>query len=354
MQIEPGEEQSHASYNRSRALLAAVQRKAQPVDCQNARTRIQPDQSPSLLPVAARGPVQVEAHQRSPTLMAGETPGSQGGVRIWAPSRKKLWICCIGFGSSSALMLAAILLSEGRLNIFASTLFIGFVLSVRALRRPCYVTTDEEGIGITTRKSSLALRWNQIITATRVPHPGIYDYTPVQLQAPCPVEMNLTGYPRAQQHELFELIKLRANLLPHPARPTVFVKSDQAPSDPFSLMGPASADIREKVVEGHKIAAVRLYRDRRASQPGVAAQAIDWLDLNLEMLAPHDVLQARIPDPELYRELRALLYRGQYGRAIKRLRKQTGLRKQVASDTINLLGSVAALSARDNLNALEE
>jgi len=169
------------------------------------------------LPVKAAETAAVEpiVYQRAPTLMAGATAGSQGEVRVWAPSRKLL-LTAIAQTGSGALVLCLFHFPFPKWFAYAAGYFwvyLLFSVYIAALRRPCYLTTDEAGIGITTRRGSRTLRWIDIQEARLVTGTsGTLDDCRINLKAPDAIEINLTGYPTEQRDELLQLITRSAGL----------------------------------------------------------------------------------------------------------------------------------------------
>lgn len=222
------------------------------MDAQDNRTRFQPGPASSNLPVASGTDVQIEAYQRSPTLMAGETPGSQGNVRVWSPSRRALWISFTGFGLGSIVLMAGMIFSGsfGGLSYLLGSMIAACFLSARALRRPCYLTTDEAGIGITTSKSSVALRWDEIVTARFAGDDPVYRFDRIVLMAPSRVTINLTGYSSRLQNEIFGMIRRKAQLQPHPARPKIYVDPSRPLPEGIGVFESENADIRACLAAG--------------------------------------------------------------------------------------------------------
>lgn len=282
--------------------------------------------------------------------MAGKAPDTQGTVRIWEPDCKKLRITCVCYGLAALLVLASTPWTSDRLTMLFGVLLTAFAFSSQALRRPCYLATGDVGISITTAKSSRALRWIDIFAAVWILNPGTGDNPRIRLWASSVVEINLTGYPRELQRELFGWSKLRANLRPHPARPGVFLDAEKLRSSCSSLLEPPNADIRRKVLEGDSLAAARLYRGRCGARWEQAKMATDWLDLLLEVMEPQVVLKARIKTPELRGKLQDLLNAGRREEAIKLFRRRTGACPQVASDTVHLLGFSGSIAAGHSSN----
>ncbi|MDQ2732634.1 MAG: hypothetical protein M3Y56_13330, partial [Armatimonadota bacterium] len=143
----------------------------------NPQTSLVPTPSDSHLPTRGQGPGSPEAYQRSPTLMAGSTPGGGGAVRVWSPSRRLLWIGTISSALGGIALLALMFWTHVFGFIYSDVILFGSVLfCIRALLRPCYITTDESGIAITTPRGSRCFRWSDIercdinTVATNRPH----------------------------------------------------------------------------------------------------------------------------------------------------------------------------------------
>ncbi|MDQ2730338.1 MAG: hypothetical protein M3Y56_01655, partial [Armatimonadota bacterium] len=101
-----------------------------------------------------------ESYEHAPTLMAGETAGTQGAVHVWAPEKQRYRLLLSG--AAAVLMFGIIdtaALHNGvgvAIMLFYATAFMAWCMTVP---HRYYFTTDEAGIGITTRKGSRALRW---------------------------------------------------------------------------------------------------------------------------------------------------------------------------------------------------
>lgn len=75
------------------------------------------------------------------------------------------------------------------------------------------------------------------------------------------------------------------------------------------------------------------------------------MELNLEMMAPGEVLAARCPNEAPYLEFRGLLAKSRLQTAIAVYRQRTGSNRQVAEDTVNLMRGQARLSGAPRLSA---
>ena len=185
-------------------------------------TRVKPgtrDES-SLVPVRTPGSAAIErtAYQRAPTLMAGVSAGTQGQVRVWAPSRKLLWVFLAGWGVGSlALFVFRWIYIAERDSVVLFLLyhltFMIFGVYYRAFRRPCYITTDDAGIGLTSAAGSLTLRWCEI-KAVRIDLQSRFSLggTKFELMAPKANYISLTGYPIRHRKELLSMIVERSEL----------------------------------------------------------------------------------------------------------------------------------------------
>lgn len=188
-------------------------------------TQIKPrtrDES-SLVPVPASVSADVEpaAYQRAPTLMAGASAGSQGQVQVWAPSRKLLWFLLTASLAAVAFTLVfGVLTRQSVIWILAFVYFSlaaagGFFASLRALRRPGYVTTDDTGMAVTTRTGSVPLQWTEIKAiraATELDKVTVLAPDRVELNAQGRIDLHLTGYPTNLRKDLLVLMVGRTGL----------------------------------------------------------------------------------------------------------------------------------------------
>jgi len=157
--------------------------------------------------------------------MAGEAAGQQGEVRVWSPDanliRRHIW----AFGAAIAVPMAVMV---GLSIAFHTVMFSGlgglilpFMLlgpALAARRRPCYITTDDVGIGVTTRKSSRALRWEEIASIETGDRHWI-----IGLESGEKIWLNVVGYTPGTLHALKSLVEVQANLYPHPTKRQLFV-----------------------------------------------------------------------------------------------------------------------------------
>lgn len=174
-----------------------------------------------------------EAHQRAPTLMGGAEAGSGGQVQLWAPDtalvRKQayragaaisfyllgtmflLWLT-LQFASGSLSPLAWIISLALFVIPSCSILLFGMMMSpaIPAMRRKRYFTTDDAGFGITTRKASRYLAWEDVVMLQSAYPWGLR----LRVCSGENVEVNLPGYPAAARKELLERIIERAGLVP--------------------------------------------------------------------------------------------------------------------------------------------
>lgn len=91
-------------------------------------------------------------------------------------------------------------------------------LIYKALRRPCYLTTDDAGIGITMQKGSRAILWDDIESARFT-----QGWAAFALKDSKSIQIHLFGYPTAQQKELQSLVEQKAQLAPHPKHKGLFI-----------------------------------------------------------------------------------------------------------------------------------
>ena len=179
------------------------------------RTRVKA--SHSNLPVPASAPGILEAHQRAPTLMAGETSG--GEVQVWAPNKWFLRACCGFWGLLFAMNLCLAVTTglKHSWDLFLNPLIqmpmnaIWFAICWRLLRRPRYAATDASGIAITTEKGSVTVSWADIQSiqcwADRL----------ILVRRSDNSELTLPGYTRPSHRVLVGLIVTQAGLQQDPS-----------------------------------------------------------------------------------------------------------------------------------------
>ncbi|HET6385473.1 MAG TPA: hypothetical protein VFJ58_18935 [Armatimonadota bacterium] len=178
------------------------------------------------------------ARTHAPTLLGGDQPGEQGEARVWAPNpwRRRammtslasmgvstLFICyCIYFtahldsGGLSRWFIDPILLLE-------CVVFLGVIRSLwQQVHRPLYVTTDNAGIGITTRRGARAMRWSEIRSVQRVQSGQILLITDSG-----PFRISPQTYAEGLAEDLFTVIVNRANLYRSPDDARRFLREEQ-------------------------------------------------------------------------------------------------------------------------------
>ena len=177
--------------------------------------------SHSNLPVPAPISNNAEAHQRAPTLMAGAASGEQ--VRVWAPSKRLLRLCC---GGSTLIVVNYLGLAvaegiEGHwtrsvLHLLQALcyglLYAGFWT---LLLRPRYAATDVSGIAITTQSGSVAIPWADI-RCIRCWGDNLIFFRVDNNSFEAGISLDLKGYPKRPRKALVQLVIDRAGLHQHP------------------------------------------------------------------------------------------------------------------------------------------
>lgn len=167
-------------------------------------------------------PPQPEGYSRSPTLLVGATPGGHGEVRVWSPSKRNLrlrvaYIC----GSTALSIIPVYYFFHGDLiSLIVMAIFL-MILPLApywmASKRPCYLTTDDNGIGVTTYDGSRAFRWTDI-RAIKWAEESLFSLEVNREQpgeTPEQVILNLGGYPLSVKREFISLVITKAQLQPH-------------------------------------------------------------------------------------------------------------------------------------------
>ena len=151
--------------------------------------------------------------------MAGESAGSQGAVQVWAPERWRLRLGAIAWSLIVILMLSLLLISILHSHDPAQVLFgVGYLLffvtaaaaAYATIRQPCYLTTDDTGIGIRMAGGGTrSLRWCDIVWMERK-WCALFLLTPSD---PGKTLLYLSGYPRSVRKAVETLIAERAELV---------------------------------------------------------------------------------------------------------------------------------------------
>jgi hypothetical protein len=103
---------------------------------------------------------------------------------------------------------------------------IFFLYAATALRRPCYLTTDESGMGVTTSKASRALLWGEIqFVAIR----GTFGNPRwvLTLGSSEKLSLNLVGYSQDTRSSLLQLLKEKTGLKQH-SKKVLYKRSPQS------------------------------------------------------------------------------------------------------------------------------
>lgn len=227
--LRPGEERSLSWAEAGAALVWVLQQREEQLwardgaplqaagrDLVQTLYRREAQLAPIRAPAVMAEPSRLDpvSYQRAPTLMAGVTAGAQGAVRVWAPDKRLilgfLCRCLAQFGLAAG---GIVYLTQWKLGGAAAVAFLPkaalalLIPAVRTLFRPCYVTTDDAGIGITTWRGSRALRWQEVGACT------ILDSRlDLHTMAGACVSINLLGYPWESRRELESVIRLTSEM----------------------------------------------------------------------------------------------------------------------------------------------
>ena len=189
-------------------------------------TRIIPGDSNLPVPYADAAPL---AHQRAPTLMAGD--GSHSEVRVWAPEmaliRRHVRSGGVSFAALLALTITMDVLCHGGGGGFGYLLGMTAMLffsGIAAWRRPCYLTTDESGIGVTTKKASRALLWSEIQSLKVRPSYTSFTWV-LTLNTSEKLRLNMVGYSPEACFSLWQLLSKKASLQQHPRNKYLFERT---------------------------------------------------------------------------------------------------------------------------------
>ena len=184
----------------------------------------QPDPDQAL--VRAEGLSGVEAHEHSPTLMAGETAGAQGKVRVWAPDPgepvRPMLVEALLWGQPLLLWAVLVVLMPHPLPVGLSAFGVIAVMvaawriaaSLPQLMRRRYIATDDAGIAVTTFWGTRAFRWDEVVAWVDTTLPL---ETTLCLVTEETVHLNLHGYPDSTRARLRKVIASSAGLEEVPA-----------------------------------------------------------------------------------------------------------------------------------------
>ena len=87
---------------------------------------------------------------------------------------------------------------------------VNALMALPALWKPCYITADDTGVGITSWFGSRATRWDDIIASTRY---DILYHQILYTRSGMPLLLNTCGYPKAVIDEVGEVVKERSRLV---------------------------------------------------------------------------------------------------------------------------------------------
>lgn len=208
----------------------------------------------AALPVPVPQNQKPDAYERALTLMAGETAGSGGQVRVWAPQTWRMCLSLLTVSILAALGSVAFMLLRG--GYFSVNLFLAFsilicvvfVLPILYFWTQCaYISADENGIAFRdplSRSKVRYLRWEDV-HSLYVDHHFSLGFNCLVLDGPAGAELNLIGYSKAAQAELKSFITAQAGLCASPLDSSTLV-SATAPLPwetrrPRLAIGPAGA-----------------------------------------------------------------------------------------------------------------
>lgn len=113
---------------------------------------------------------------RAPTLLTGSDSEWDHQVRVWSPEQKATWTPIIFYCLFCQAIRGLILCLPGSWNLTEVTrllleavpvrIIFGLVPAIKTLRRSSYLTTSENGIGVTPLAGpAVALKWDEIASA---------------------------------------------------------------------------------------------------------------------------------------------------------------------------------------------
>ncbi len=184
------------------------------------------------LPTTPATSAELETYRHAPTLLAGQTAGSGGQVKVWTPTWKEIWketqIPVIS-GVTLALLLAIWDIIGHRRDHSRGIFWLalaGCSLLTALLTRlnMPYVTTDDAGIGLTTLKGSEAFRWNEIRSVEST-EDWFHPLLRFDVGQRKPVTCNMLGHSIAARQELLDLITEKAHLVRDGSKTSKFFRS---------------------------------------------------------------------------------------------------------------------------------
>nr|MDQ2731531.1 hypothetical protein [Armatimonadota bacterium] len=173
-----------------------------------------------------------DVYQRALTLMAGETPGSGGEVRVWAP---QVWRMCLTLISVCSLATAGgaalVLLMVGHLSVrlfldFSFLISIFFMLPILYhCSQSGSVSADENGIAFRDLFGPSKVRYVgwQDVHSLYVKRYYLHGFNVLILDGSAESRLNLIGYSKAARAEMESFIIARAGLRPSPLDPSTLV-----------------------------------------------------------------------------------------------------------------------------------
>ena len=159
------------------------------------------------------------AHQRAPTLMAGDA--SHGAVRVWSPdldaTRERVWWDGTAWVFESALVFCSCATIGGLAGVLWGLLaagvasYITISYEVGAVRRPCYLASDECGIAVAAKRTSRTVLWTEL-RSLRIDG-CLWVLT---LNSSKKLTLNMCGYSQGALDSLLLLLTKKACLHQHP------------------------------------------------------------------------------------------------------------------------------------------
>ncbi|MCA1595672.1 MAG: hypothetical protein LC772_04515 [Chloroflexi bacterium] len=148
---------------------------------------------------------------------------------VWRPDLWRLRLSLLSWCVSCAVWLY-LCVAVPRLPLYwyilTTLMFLVYLSSVlETLRRPRYLTADEDELSIAVWRASCAVRWADIDSME-------LRHQTLRLSVPETLFFNLAGYPHRTRDALIAHILEKASLRPDPARKGVYLKLKDASVSP--------------------------------------------------------------------------------------------------------------------------
>lgn len=163
--------------------------------------------------------------QEARIVSAAGSGAAEAPLLVWRPDPWRLRLSLLAWCVSCAVWLY-LCVAVPRLPLYwyilTSLMFLVYLSSVlETLRRPRYLTADDDELSIAVWRASCAVPWTDIDSLE-------LRHQTLRLGVPESLFFNLSGYPRRTRDALIAHILEKADLHPHPTRKDVFLKQESS------------------------------------------------------------------------------------------------------------------------------